>query len=96
MIRVVPIVTEGRQRAGTAWQRINTQPSWVVKASIIAFALVIGVPLLLLVLAAVLVGTLVFLVMLCMHSVWAWFRGAVLPRRDGRENVRVIRRVDGP
>jgi hypothetical protein len=93
--RISDFAGPGAQRATQAWQTINTQPSWIVKAATLVFLLVVGIPILLLVLLALILATAVFAVLWGVNRVLAGFRG-VLPRNDGRENVRVIRRVDGP
>ncbi len=75
------------------WQHgLGGRPAWVTRAALTAGMLVIVVPLVLLTLAALLVGTLVFAVL----SAVAWLIGqfsGVGPRSDdGRRNVRVIER----
>ena len=87
MTRFARIATEGSQRAGTAWRTISAQPSWITRATIVAFIIVIGV----LLLAALLAASVVFAVLYCVNQIIGLFRG-LLPRGDGRENVRVIRR----
>ena len=93
--RISNIAGPGAQRASQAWQAINTQPSWIVKATTLAFLLVVGIPVLLLVLVALIVAAALFTVLWGVNRLITAFRGA-LPRDDGRENVRVIRRIDGP
>lgn len=85
----------GSERATAAWQSINSQPSWLARAVVWAFLIVVALPLLLLMIIALLVATIVFGVLWLVNKVLLLLR-PVLPRRDGRENVRVIRRVDGP
>jgi len=91
VIRMAQYANEGQQRATAAWQALNTQPSWVVKATIAAFVLVVGVPIVLLLVFAFFVSAVLFGVLWCVNQVIGGFRGA-LPQREGRENVRVIRR----
>jgi hypothetical protein len=89
-------VDRGRQRAGAAWQTVNTQPGWIVKTTVVVFLLVIGVPILLLLMFALIAAALIFAVLWGVNALLGALRG-ILPRRgDGRENVRVIRRMDGP
>ena len=97
MIRVTRITStasRGAQRAGAAWSSVDAGPSvWVARAASIAFTLVIGLPLLALLLLALLVATVVFALLWMVNRVLLVFR----PRRpdtEGRENVRVIRRVE--
>ena len=98
MFRVVNIrdyAESGSERASAAWQSINAQPSWLARAVVWAFLLVVALPVLALLLLALLVATIVFGVLWLANKVLLLLR-PVLPRRDGRENVRVIRRTDGP
>lgn len=95
VVRMTEYVDRGRQRAGAAWQTVNTQPSWIVKTTVLVFLLVIGVPILLLLMFAFVAAALIFAVLWALNALFGAFRG-MLPRRgDGRENVRVIRRIDG-
>jgi predicted PurR-regulated permease PerM len=96
MQRFIYIAQRGSQHAGEAWQTVNRQPSWVVKAAALAFILVIGLPILFLVLLAMFVAVTLFFALAAVHKLIAGVRG-VLPQRDGRKNVRVIQRADeGP
>ena len=72
------------------YQRVQRQPSWVLKLSVLVAVAIVVVPLVVLTLAAVLAGAIVFFI----GSVFAsFFR---LFRRDSpeaaRHNVRVIHR----
>lgn len=79
-----------------AW---NRQPSWVVKAAVVAGALVILLPLFSLALTAVVTFLLVFLVLGLLvrftQFIRSLFTGAhtrpTPPANDGRRNVRVLR-----
>lgn len=96
MIRITRISTfanEGAGRAGAAWRTVAAQPSWVTRFALIAFLIVIGLPILLLLFLALIVATIVFGVLALANAVLIRLRGA-LPRDDGRANVRVIRRVE--
>jgi membrane protein required for beta-lactamase induction len=93
MVRVVQIVTQSSERAGEAWRNINAQPSWIVRASLIAFILVVVIPIVLLVMFAFLVASLLFGLLWLVHRAMSGFRG-LFPGRDGRANVRVIVRRD--
>ena len=68
-----------------------SQPNWVVRAAMVAFIIVIAVPILLLVGIALIAATLVFGVLALINSIIRRIRGDGV-RNDGRENVRVIRR----
>ena len=94
MHRVSPFsnfTTPGAQRATAIWQTAASQPSWISRAVLVTFLLVIGIPIFLLVLLALLVATVVFALLWGANALMTKMRG-VLPRRDGRQNVRVIQR----
>jgi hypothetical protein len=84
---------------GPWYQKFERQPGWVTKAAIVAAVLVVGIPLLMLTLAAILVGLAVFTVLGLLASGVATIRGLFggggrpMPPsgNDGRHNVRVIR-----
>jgi uncharacterized membrane protein required for colicin V production len=94
VVRMTEYVDRGRQRVGAAWQTVNTQPGWIVRTTALVFLLVIGVPILVLLVLAILAALVVFSVLWGVNRLLGGLRG-ILPRRDGRENVRVIRRIDG-
>jgi len=90
---------------GPWYARIERQPSWVVKAATIAALLVVVLPLLMLTLAAVLVGLCVFFLLAALLTILNLVGKLIsgqyhLPsksdktdgRDDGRRNVRVIHR----
>lgn len=89
------VINAGPRPASSAWRMASKQPGWVSRIAAIAFLLIIGLPILLLVGLAILAAVVVFFVLalvnLVMNIVGGWFRG-MGPRRDGRENVKVIRR----
>lgn len=76
-------------RTQAAWGGFRRQPSWVVWAAVTTFMLVIVVPMVLLVLFAAAAAAVVFGVLYVIDRIGQAFRG-LLPRRDGRDNVRVI------
>lgn len=82
---------------GPWYQKVARQPSWVTKAAILAAVLVIGIPLVLIALAALLVALAVFTALSLLVNGLAVLRqlltGQTLrPPSAGRRNVRVIRR----
>ena len=95
VVRFAQYASEGQQRATAAWRAVNTQPGWIVKATVFAFLLVVGVPIVLLLLLALIVAGLLFAVLWSVNALIRRLKG-LLPHRDGRRNVRVIRRIDGP
>jgi uncharacterized membrane protein HdeD (DUF308 family) len=90
--RISSFTTDGGPRVvRTAWHTVQSQPSWIVRATTMAFLIIVGIPILLVVLLALFVSTVVFLVLAgCARLIGGVRR--VLPADDGRENVRVIRR----
>ena len=83
--------------AGVWYTRVNRQPSWVTKTALAVALLVVVVPIVLLTLAAVVVGGFCLLVLSRIASGVRSVRGLFSPdtyrrRDDGRRNVRVIDR----
>jgi hypothetical protein len=75
---------------------VQRQPNWVSRLALMCFLVLVALPIVLLVLAAFFVAMLLFGVLAGVNVVLNAVRG-VLPRSDGRENVRVIqRRSDQP
>ena len=82
--------------AGVWYTRISRQPGWVTRTALIIAILVVVLPLLLLTLAAVMVGAACLLVLGLVAQVVRFFSnlfgGGLRSRDDGRRNVRVIER----
>lgn len=94
MIRITRIsnfTDSGAHGASHVWQTVSSQPSWIARAAIVTFLIVIGLPILLLLLLALFLAATVFAVLAAIYRLSPWVRGA-LPRSDGRENV-VVRRL---
>ena len=76
--------------------RINQQPSWVARIAMLVVALVILIPILILIFAAMLAGIIVFAILSILNGIANLFglgnKREAGPRQanDGRENVRVI------
>jgi hypothetical protein len=83
------------QRAGATWSTIQRQPSWVSRAALLCFVALVALPVILLVLLAFAAAFVLFAILAGVNVVLNAFRG-VLPRSDGRENVRVIQRRGDP
>lgn len=95
MIRVERISTfanEGTGRAQVLFRSVAAQPSWIARIALMTFLLVIGLPILLLFLLALLAGVLIFSVLAVANAIVLRVRGLLGRRSDGRENVRVIQR----
>lgn len=89
MSRFQTYATEGTRRATVTWQTLSAQPSWVVRATIAVFVIVIAIPACLLLLFALVAAAAVFLVLWTVARIAVGFR-RLWPRADGRRNVRVI------
>jgi hypothetical protein len=76
---------------GSIHARLNRHPSWVTRTAILCTLAVIMVPLVLLILAGLLVGALVFAVLSVVARTMDLFGGAAVSRPEPlRRNVRVI------
>lgn len=93
MIRITRYVSSGSQGAQQVWQTVSSQPSWVSRVALLAFFLVIGLPILLLVLLAVFAAVVMFSILALANAAVMWVKGRLPQRDSGRENVRVIRRM---
>ncbi|MHC5028070.1 MAG: hypothetical protein ACYTGR_15055 [Planctomycetota bacterium] len=78
-------------RVASTWRVVNAQPNWVARTAAMAGFLILAIPIILLIGFALVVATLLFMVLAAANWVIRTVKG-VLPRDDGRENVRVIRR----
>ena len=83
--------THHSERVAAMWRAASAQPGWLGRAVLMTFILVIAIPIFLLVMLALIVASVVFAVLFCVNYVFMKARG-ILPKRDGRENVRVIQR----
>ncbi len=84
---------EQSSRAAAMWRAAAAQPGWITRVALLTFLLVVGLPSLLLLILAVVFAAVVFGVLALVNTTLVRLRAA-LPRRDGRSNVRVIRRSD--
>ena len=80
-------------RVASVWRAAAAQPGWITRVALLIFLLVVGLPILLLLVLAVVFAAVVFGVLALVNAALVRLRAA-LPRRDGRSNVRVIRRSD--
>ncbi len=92
VVRLHPFGSQQRDRVARGYRWAQSQPSWIVRLAVLTFLLVVGLPILLLVMFAVLAASVVFGGLALFHTALGKLRG--LPsHRDGRKNVRVIRRA---
>ena len=96
MQRVIHIEAIGAQRdrwvRGYRWA--TSQPGWVVRLALVTFLLVVVIPFAVLLLLAFVAAAVVGGALAFGHAAISGIRG--LFQGDGRANVRVIRRDDGP
>ena len=88
-IRVFGARQRDRMLSGYEW--VATRPSWLTRVALVTFLLIVGLPVLLLVGVAILAAVVVIFGLAAGHFLLAKVQG-LLPARDGRSNVRVIRR----
>lgn len=92
MDRVVHIweaAARQQSRVRGVYQHLAAQPGYAWRAAVVTFLLILTVPVILFILAALLIAMVVFSALGLAGAIVQRLRGA-LPRRDGRENVRVI------
>ena len=96
-------MTTAAGQMGSVWRLAASKPGWPLRIAFLTFLLVIGLPIILLALVAILLASAVFAVLALAHGTIERLRGrgrgrirgrGLLGRRDGRENVRVIQRPD--
>ena len=90
-VRIANLNHPGFQRAARAYQVAAAQPSWITRLALFTFLLVIGLPLMLLFLFALLTATVVFGTLALGHLMILKLKG-LMPVQNGRENVTIIRR----
>ena len=93
------ITTGSAGRMGSVWRMAASRPGWPLRIALLTFLLVLGLPIILLALVAILLASAVFAVLALALRTIERIRGrgqgrGLLGRRDGRENVRVIQRPD--
>ncbi len=87
------VFNPGRERVASGYRWATTRPSWVARAAALAFLVVVGLPILVLVIVALLAAAMVYGVLALADAALRGFRGQ--PRvESGRQNVRVIERKD--
>ena len=91
VVRIPTVTAAQRERAVRGYRWLTSQPSWVIRLALVVFLLLVGLPLLLLAVVAVIAATNVFTGLALITAGVAKLRG-FLPKRDGRSNVRVIKR----
>jgi len=90
--RIYEYVSRGPNTAGSMWRVAASQPGWVTRWAMIAFLLVIGIPIFLLIMCAILAAIVVFTVLAGFNWLRWRFGRAMSNRGLQRRNVRVIRR----
>lgn len=96
MIRITRISNAadgGADRTERLYHFVSHQPSWITRLALMAFLIVIALPIVLLLLLAFAAAVVIFAVLTIAKAILNAGRG-VLTRSDGRENVRIIRRSE--
>ena len=93
--RITTMASDGFGHAQSTWKAARRQPNWLLGTTVMIFLVVIALPIFLLVLLALLAATLAFLALWGINRVISAIRG-LLPRDDGRRNVRVLRPGERP
>ena len=88
--RISSFATDGSGRAVAAYRQFRGQLSWITRAALLVFLLVIGLPIVLLILLAFLLAVVVFGTLALVNAVVMRLRGMLPGGTGGRENVRVI------
>jgi hypothetical protein len=91
--RITMISSAGAERVSTVFRAVQSHPGWIKRWALLAALIVIGVPIFLLVMLAVMAGVLVFGGLAAGNALANRIRG-LMPRSDGRSNVRVIQRAE--
>ncbi|MCH2148992.1 MAG: hypothetical protein MK095_06110 [Phycisphaerales bacterium] len=84
-------ISPGSEQVADAFRRINRQPNWVLRAAVLVFLLLVGLPILALLLMAAVVATVVFAILTGWNTLLNLLRGSKKQERR-RKNVRVIDR----
>lgn len=94
VVRVRTFTNDQRQRAARAFQWVARQPSWVTKFAMVAFLIVIGIPVFIILMLAIVASVIVFGGLAALNLLVIRLR-SLLPHAEGRSsNVRVIDRRD--
>jgi len=86
------LTAEGANRVGTVFHTLRSQPGWITRLALLTVFIIIGLPIVLLVMIALLAGIFVF-GLLAAINILIWRIRARLTG-DGRQNVRVIQRIE--
>jgi len=91
--RITTFSATATDAAGSTVRMIRAQPNWLIRLLALVFVMVVVLPLVLLLLMVVLLLAVVLAVVGVVRALMDRLRG-LLPRNDGRSNVRVVRRAD--
>ncbi len=92
--RIYNFTNAGGQRVANAYRFVASQPSWLSRTALLVFLLVIGLPLFLLFLFAMVLAVAAFFVLAGAHAVVQSVKRLFGGGNSGRSNVRVITRRD--
>jgi hypothetical protein len=86
--RISSFASDGSGRVVSTYRYVRGQPSWVTRAALLVFLLVVGLPIVLLILLAFMLAVIVFGSLALVNAVVMRVRGVFAS--SGRENVRII------
>jgi hypothetical protein len=84
-------IAPGSEHVADAFRRVNRQPNWIIKTAVLAFLLIVAVPIFALLLVAAISAAIVFAVLTGWNVVLNLLRGGKKSERR-RKNVRVVDR----
>lgn len=85
-------ISRGPNTAGSMWRVAASQPNWVTKWALLTFFIVIGIPIFLLIMFAIIAAVLVFGALAGAHWLRVKARSLFAGRDTQRKNVRIIHR----
>jgi cobalamin synthase len=91
--RITTFSAKATDAAGSTVRMIRAQPNWLIRLLALVFVIVVVLPFALLLIVVVLVAAVAIAALAGVRAAINRLRG-LLPRDDGRSNVRVVRRVD--
>lgn len=92
-VRIRTFTAQQRDRWAGGWRWAASRPGWVVRLAAVTFLVLVALPLLFFLGVAILAAAVVFAAVGIGAALASKVR-SLFPRRDGRVNVRVIRRQE--
>lgn len=92
-LRIWQVAGACKNRIAVTASTLQSKPNWAMRVALLVAAMVIMLPIVLLTMLALMLGIIVFGVLAGASVIVTRLRG-LMPRADGRENVRVVRRAE--